>query len=118
MTIQGKNLELLSGLLGAAQKRQEVLMNNLANAETPGWVRKTVRFEELLRDAMQSESFELGKVRPEIVEDTQTPGRADGNNVHLEHEMNAIRENQLLYQTYAAILGGQFSALQAAIQEG
>lgn len=118
MPISGKDLDLLSGLLSAAQLRQEMITNNLANVETPGWTRKRVEFESLLAKAIEKPGFDPGSIAPQVVEDVTTPGRPDGNNVHLEEEMNALRENKLLYQTYTALLAHRFSAVDAAIREG
>lgn len=117
MNVKGDGTELLSRLLSVTQKRQQVIMGNLANVETPGWKRKRVEFESLLADAMGKPTGDPLAVEPEIVTDDLTPGRPDGNNVHMELELNSLRENRLLYQTYAAILNHRFSAIDAALRE-
>jgi flagellar basal-body rod protein FlgB len=57
-------------------------------------------------------------IEPQIVPDLASPARPDGNNVSLELELNEMRENRLLYETYAAILQSHFALLETAITEG
>jgi flagellar basal-body rod protein FlgB len=112
------NVDLLARLLSAAELRHKVLAANLANADTPGYVRRDVRFEDLLRDALQRGSTRAQDLEPQVVLDTASPARRDGNNVALESELNALRENRLLYETYATMLSGHFELLRTAITEG
>ncbi|MEW6073133.1 MAG: flagellar basal body rod protein FlgB [Planctomycetota bacterium] len=112
----GPEAQLLTRLLSAAELRMRVLSSNLANSNTPGYKRQTVEFESLLREAMGRGAPDLGAVVPRVRTDVETPCRPDGNNVTLEAELNAIRENRLLYETYAAMLSGQFSLLDLAIR--
>ena len=110
--------DLIVRLLRNADLRAKVIAGNLANQNTPGYVRRDVRFESLLRDAMDSDEVSTGDIRPEIFEDLDSPFRPDGNNVSLETEMNAMRENRLMYETYAAILASRFEVLRASIENG
>jgi flagellar basal-body rod protein FlgB len=109
--------DLLMRLLAASNARTQVLANNIANQNTPGYVRQVLRFEELLR-AARADGLDLDRVQPELVGDTLTPGRPDGNNVNIELEMNAMRQNRLLYEAYAAILSTRFELLRAGIESG
>ena len=58
------------------------------------------------------------EVQPQILVDEDTPGGDDGNNVNMEDEMNSMRQNRLLYETYASILSSRFEVLRASIQDG
>ena len=85
--------------LDAAWLRNEVIADNIANAETPGFKRSFVEFESLLQ-ANISDNAELkttrdnhiktvsGDVQPKIRQDQKTTVRMDGNNVDIEYEMN------------------------------
>lgn len=107
--------DLLSRLLSASVQRQEVVMGNIANVNTPGYTRRTLRFEEAMKRALES-GRDTSRVAPEIELDLLTPSRADGNNTSLELEMNALRENKLLYESYAAILSAKFELLRSSIE--
>ena len=118
MSIGGVENELLVKLMSASSKRAEVIANNIANQNTPGFKRSTLEFEELLTGAMRGDTRELLGIEPTITVDEASPGGADGNNVNLELEMNSLRQNRLLYETYAAILASRFEVLRASIENG
>lgn len=106
--------EVLSRLLSASVARQEVIMGNIANVNTPGYTRRMLRFEESMKQALAS-GRDPSTVAPEIELDLLTPARADGNNTSLELEMNALRENKLLYESYAAILSAKFELIRSSL---
>ena len=107
-------VDLMVRLLGACELRARVVSANIANSNTPGYVRHVVQFEELLREELQ-DGGDAARVAPELMPDLETPARPDGNNVSLELELNAMRENRLLYEAYSSILRSHFSLLESAI---
>ncbi len=109
--------DLLLRLLAATELRSRVVSGNLANLNTPGYKRQEVRFEDLLRTALRR-GTDPGQVEARIELDLESPARPDGNNVSLELEMNSLRENRLLYETYAAILEGRMNLQRIAVTEG
>jgi len=115
--VQAQPTDLLVRLLGACETRARVVSANIANSNTPGYVRQVVRFEELLGKELAN-GGDPAHVAPEIQPDLETPARPDGNNVSLELELNAMRENRLLYESYSSILRSHFALLESAITEG
>ena len=115
--MQAKPVDLLVRLLGACETRARVVSANIANSNTPGYVRHVVRFEELLSQELD-QGGDPTTVTPEVAPDMEAPARPDGNNVSLELELNAMRENRLLYEAYSSILRSHFALLQSAITEG
>jgi flagellar basal-body rod protein FlgB len=113
-----QGVDLLLRLLDASELRAKVLSANIANQNTPGYTRSDVKFEDLLRDAARKGPSAEQSVEPEVIPDTNSPARPDGNNVTLELELNAMRENRLMYETYATILEGHFNLMRAAITGG
>jgi len=109
--------DLLVRLLQATELRARVLSGNIANQNTPAYTRRVVSFEDMVREVLESGKDPL-KVQPQVEIDTLSPARPDGNNVSLELELNAMRENRILYETYIAMLRGHFAMLEAAITEG
>ena len=72
-------------MLDAAVPQHKVRMSNLANCDTPGYVRQDVPFEEASAKAAQSRSWD--GCAPQVA----TPPRADGNNVSTDKELAALR---------------------------
>ena len=118
MDVSNRSEALLLRLLSASARRGEVIASNVANQNTPGYVRRTLRFEEALAAALRDGRTDPLAVEPEIREDRATPARPDGNNVDAELEANALRENRLLYEAYASILQGHYALLKGAITGG
>lgn len=114
----GDSSKLLMRLMSASSLRARVLSDNIANQNVPGYKRQVVRFEELLAQQLSHGARSLDGVEPKVVTDTLTPSSPDGNNVSLELENNAMRENWMLYQTYAAILQSKNDMVRSAITEG
>jgi len=115
--VEAKPADLMVRLLGACELRARVVSANIANSNTPGYVRKVVRFEELLGQEL-SRGNDTKHIAPELLADIETPSRPDGNNVSLELELNAMRENRLLYEGYSSILRSHFSLMESAISQG
>ena len=114
----GIQSRLLARLLEASALRARVISANIANQNTPGYTRQVVQFEDLLREAVgRGDVGLIDGLRPEVVEDRRTPARPDGNNVAMELELNSLRENRILYETYSTIIAGHFEMLRAAVEE-
>lgn len=130
----GGNFGLLEKSLAAASVRQRVSANNIANANTPGFKKSDVIFEDLLQRALaggpslrqvRTHEYHFSKtdvtaeqVQPQIVTSNATAMRNDGNNVDIEAEMANIAKNSLYYNAIAQRLSGYFSSLKTVIGQG
>jgi flagellar basal-body rod protein FlgB len=117
MEVGSPKKDMLLRLLDATEMRSRVAMGNLANQSVPGYTRKDVKFEDLLRTALDSGQDTEG-IQPTIIEDLITPRGDDGNNVSLELETNTLRENRIRYELYAAMLQGRGTLKQIAVSGG
>ncbi len=95
--------------------RQRVLANNLANASTPGYVRKDVKFQAAMVEALGRGRGAMSSVSPEVKEDFSIPLNEKGNNVSLQTELGEMTQNKLLYNFAAEMTGRKFSSLSKAI---
>jgi flagellar basal-body rod protein FlgB len=109
--------------LDAAWLRNEVISGNVANADTPGYKRKEVQFEQFLNSEMKNSQIEKGQTRlsggggVKVVEDHSSYSyRLDGNNVDMEREMAQMAMNTLRYNTLIQRMNGQFSKLRNVIR--
>ena len=109
--------------MSACNLRQRVLADNVANESTPGFKRRVVQFEQMLGKALDDASsgrqaINWASLTPRIETDLTPPSGTDGNNVNLELENTALRENRLMYEAYAAILETRTNMLRSSITEG
>ncbi len=109
--------------LNAATMRQQVIANNLANANTPGYKAQHVVFEQRLSAALQQRTGAqfavpqqpLSSIRPEVVTDNSTSMRTDGNNVDPEKESADLAINSIRYQALVQSLVDQLHDIKTAI---
>ena len=98
---------LASGMRAQGQRIRHV-SENISNADTPGYRRKTVAFREAVEDGRRSGSVETGRVlldRSDLrrIHDPAHPmagedGFYDGSNVNLILEIADAREAQRSYE--------------------
>ena len=107
---------LQRGLEGASL-RQQVLSNNLANANTAGFKRSDVNFESSLASALgtadPTAAIESVSFAPQT--DSSTTMTLDGNNVDTDTEMADLTSNAVQYETMAAVEQQRFATLKAAM---
>ena len=106
--------------LEGASLRQEVLSNNLANANTAGFQRSDVNFESSLASALGSSDpgSAVSGLAFQPQTDSKSPMQADGNNVDLETEMSGLTQNAVEYETLTEIEKNRMSMISSAIGGG
>ncbi len=110
---------MLSRLMEAASERQRVISNNIANVNTPGYKRRSVTFESQLKKMLESKSAgEIGKLRPEVVIDEDSPSRIDGNNVNMAKETNELLQNTMYHRLLSRAVMMKINILKTAIRGG
>ncbi|MGG1399036.1 flagellar basal body rod protein FlgB [Bacillus salipaludis] len=125
------NISLLQSALDASSLRQQVVSNNIANSETPGYKAKQVVFEDILKQHLSNQKDFTGKrtdprhfvignstgilPAPQSVEETGTIMQNNGNNVDIDKEMTLMGKNALWYDTLTQQLNSEFQQLSIAI---
>jgi flagellar basal-body rod protein FlgB len=110
------DLALQQGLSGAGL-RQQLLANNLANVNTPGFKRSDVDFQSSLAAALSSgdPASALGSMAFQPQVDSTSSMRADGNNVSADQELSNMTENAVQYEALASVEKSRFDWLRTAI---
>jgi len=107
------SLVLQKAMSGAAM-RQSVLSSNLANANTPGYVRKDVDFAGALHDAM-ADGQDIGEVEFSPSVDNNAVLRADGNGVDIDTEASNLAQNSLTYEALVSVSAARLDILRYAM---
>ncbi len=124
-------IQILDKVLELRSQKLQSISSNIANAETPGYARLRMDFEDQLREAVngtsqavtqpghmpnfpeqQIESFQANFYREK---DQSSVG--DGNSVSMEQEMVDLSVNQIRYEAAIVSLNKKFSMLKYVIQE-
>jgi len=128
------HLKLREKALDATMVRNEVIAQNIANVDTPGYKRKTVTFEEYLGNALDKDGFrghttdrrhiQIGGGNPENTpikvrtEYKDLSTRLDGNNVDIENEMASLVKNNIRYNAIVQSVDNGYKTLKSVISEG
>lgn len=118
--VDNNTVGLLSLALDAAAMRQQAIAQNIANANTPGYQRIGVSFEDQIDQLKQA--VRQGQVpSPASLASFQPvfqPVGLAGDGVPLEMEMAALSENALHHQALLKALNKQMALVSLAINEG
>lgn len=93
---------ILETAMQATQYKNQVILNNMANIDTPNYKSKTVNFEDALAKAI-NETKETGvdhmdSVMPSLTISTkQNSTTLDGNSIDIETEMIEFYKNSTKY---------------------
>ena len=118
-----KGFKVLHGLLKAANMRQKVISSNIANADTPGYKARDVKFNNLLGKEMSvlktdpkhmSSENQSGGSGKFTIEENLSWG--DGNNVELNVEVAKMTENSLLHEAAIRVLSSKIKMFRSAIK--
>jgi flagellar basal-body rod protein FlgB len=115
-------IDRLSQGLTHAARRHEVLAQNVANLETPGYQGRDLVFDDHLRQVLDVVTVGGAEVLTSdddsgarIVHAADGPPGPNGNDVRLDRQMARLAENSLYQQTLVQMLGQQFALLKQAI---
>ncbi|MBV1788853.1 flagellar basal body rod protein FlgB [Marinobacterium sp. D7] len=110
-------------------RRAEVLANNIANADTPGFKARDIDFAAVLRgeqdqlstEPAQTQAGHVGEfIEPDFAAELmfRTPSQpsVDGNTVEVQEEMARYSDNAIRYQSSFTMLNSKFKGLVSAIK--
>ena len=104
---------------------------NIANANTPGYAKRNVSFEDQLREVISSgkklkmtctnqghiptNPYSIKAVQPSEIKVVDEKYRLDGNNVDPEREMSILSETRMQYTAMSRFAAKKLSGLRTAI---
>ena len=124
------SVNLLHGWLNGLSRRQGAISNNIANIDTPGYLRQQVNFETELQRQFSGGSAQMAatnerhytagsQLRGQLGVDPQqllTSSRNDGNNVDIDQEMVLLTETQMQFQAASQVLSKKLGNIRTVIQ--
>lgn len=118
--VDNNTVALLSLALDATTMRQQAIAQNIANANTPGYQRIGVSFEDRIETLAQAvrqgqapSLASLASYQPQF-----EPAGAAGEAVALDTEMASLSENTLRHQALLKALNKHLALIGTAINEG
>lgn len=110
------------------ERRTQLLAENIANADTPGYKARDINFNQVLQNARANTGAKLKTTHQSHINLQQArfsgdiqfreveQSSADGNTVDVQKEKAAFAENSLRYQTSLNFLTRKISGLKKAFR--
>lgn len=111
--------------------RNDVIADNIANADTPKFKRREVIFEEKMKKALEGTTDQLGlnltnsrhiqmegnnmDIEPEVRVLEDLTFRNDENNVDIDNEMAKMTKNKINYDAVSRSMSNEIRLLRMAI---
>jgi flagellar basal-body rod protein FlgB len=121
------NIDLMKKSLVGLWKRNELIANNISNADSSDYKAKDINFEEVLTREIEmskkdeeysiniEEAHKDSEFRIDDKEGLEVKG--NGNNVDIDREMVNLAENQMRYNLVSEVLKQQLSLLNQVIDK-
>ncbi|MBQ1802642.1 flagellar basal body rod protein FlgB [Lachnobacterium bovis] len=119
-------INVLTKAADASNRRKDIISNNLANVSTPGFKRKDLDFESVLKRELGNFKYtsldskikdtRLYKLNPVVYTDrSQFSYRLDGNNVDIDTENVELASETIKYQTLTQSISSEFNRMRYAM---
>ncbi|MBR6148841.1 MAG: flagellar basal body rod protein FlgB [Lachnospiraceae bacterium] len=120
-------INVLNKASDASWERNELISNNIANQDTPGYKRQDIDFESQLSQALKNQKYTSIDAKVKNVELSRLKGRiytdygdfsyrVDGNNVDPEQEQVELASNQLKYQGLIQAMTKEFANIKSVLK--
>lgn len=109
----------LGSALGLYEARHNLLTQNIANVETPGYRARELDFGSALQDAFaaRGDGMDPAGVSAGAVIDRDAVTKADGNTVDLDTQMTRLSENTVTIVALSQILDRKLDGLKRVLDE-
>lgn len=128
--LNDRSIGTITSWLGGLSQRSQAISDNIANIDTPGYVRKEVPFEAALQRAIGQGANRLATTDPRHItagtsagnqlssQATQqlTSSRADSNSVDIDQEMVLLSDTQMRFQAASSALNSKVQILRNVIR--
>lgn len=120
-------VDVLTKAADASWQRENLITNNIANVDTPGYKRKDIDFQTVLRNELGHGDYEsldqkintadIQGLRAKIFTDYANYSyRIDDNNVDIDTEQVELASEQLKYQALTLSLTSEFNRMKDVIK--
>lgn len=129
IVVEKSTIKHYSKLLDLSALKNKTLASNIANAETPGYKKKTFDFDQELRKSMQEPGLRKTQTHPKHIPLGNSADRPPKirvikssvnstgvNSVDIDQEMAELAQNQIIFQFGSKMLDKKFNALKDVIK--
>lgn len=114
------NLEQAFGVDATAlklrEKRAEIIANNIANSDTPGFKARDIDFAQTFEQQLALANTADGETELELKYRLPLENKLDGNTVDMQLETSAFTENAVRYQASLTFLNQRIHNIMTALK--
>lgn len=126
MKLFSNTITTLENAINYSNQKQKVIVQNIANVDTPNYKAKTVTFKDSLSSAMNANVTNnkhipfsaTNNASTAVVTKNGVTYNNSGNSVDMEKEMTDLATNQIYYNALIDRISGKFSSLENVIRGG
>ena len=112
--------DIMNKAIESSWKRQELLTDNIANVDTPGYRRKDLNFEKVLTAEVEKtgnmHKVNIDQLYSEILDPySNFHHRLDGSNVDIDWEMAEVSKNKIKYDALVTQTSRHLQRVKSAI---
>ncbi len=118
------NAPLLEQVVKFTAQRHNLIAENIANVDTPGYRQKDLslgRFQQMLRERVDrrrgGEYVQFGDIKMEADRPTSGILSHDGNNRSMEQMATDLAKNAMMHNMAIEMLRKQYQAMETALRE-
>ncbi|RFU68853.1 flagellar basal body rod protein FlgB [Bacillus sp. V59.32b] len=130
MSLFSGTIQSLENALNYSSTKQKVISQNIANADTPHYKAKDVRFNSSFQNELESSinayrtdnrHYDF-KIKPTthsgLITKNNMQYNNNGNSVDVDQEMSDLATNQIYYNAVTDRISGKFQSMQNVIRGG
>ena len=129
----GSHIHLTAKVMDLRLERQNLVMGNIANVNTPEYKARRIEFEQQLQSAMNQDArgqmtrtdkqhmpvvFDPNGFQGQGVKDFKARHVHGEDSVDLDKEMTVMTKNGMMYNALASVIRKNFQGMQRIIQQG
>jgi flagellar basal-body rod protein FlgB len=115
MRILGNDQSVMEAALQVRSMRADLLAENVANADTPNFLQRDIRFDAALQQALQQQPADGSVTKSDIAAENL---RVDGNSVDLNQQLGQVYENSLNYLATLRLYSDSVGRIRSATGNG
>lgn len=126
------SIDLFKKVLDASWLKNTTISDNMANVNTPGYKRKVVEFDSLLKNYLDQSNSSMkvtdekhfkihnqsNTLEPKVTTLQDTSFRKDENNVNVDVEMTEFSKNLIKYNAMSQQVTAELKRVRMAIRDG
>jgi len=131
--IFGSHINLTAKVMDLRLERQNIVMGNITNVNTPDFKAKRLEFEDKLQSALNQNAhgkmtrtekqhlpstFSANGFQGEGIQEFKPRQVYGEDTVDLDKEMTVMTKNGMMYNALASVIRKNFTGLQKVIQDG